>query len=178
MKDKIVLVLVLIGSIISLATAPQPEQSHNLSEINPIDVDLNMSRMDIFNVTELDLYSGLTFSGNWISAPGGQDLLGWDLVNTQLEVKNGNLSLEGNRLINIGGISTCTPTELVMGDGSCKSSSDLSVSDNWVNETGDNMTGDLDMNGNEIKNATMDKRDCASNPPTQVGQMVYCTNAD
>ncbi|MBC5793471.1 MAG: hypothetical protein H8Z69_05575 [Nanohaloarchaea archaeon] len=177
MKAKILLAFVMVVSVVTIAAAPQPEQSHNLSEIKPIDVDFNMSRMDIFNVTELDLYSGLTFTGNWINTPGGQNLIGWDLANTQLELKNGNLSLEGNRLVNVGGISGCTGSQLVKGDGGCKSA-DLSVSDNWVNETGDNMTGNLNMNGNQIKNSTMDKRDCASNPPSRVGQMVYCTNAD
>jgi len=39
-------------------------------------------------------------------------------------------------------------------------------------------SSNVNMNHNEIQNVVIDKRDCSSNTPTNVGQIVYCTNAD
>ncbi|MBC5793488.1 MAG: hypothetical protein H8Z69_05660 [Nanohaloarchaea archaeon] len=62
-----------------------------------------MSEQDIFNVTEVKLAGGLGFSGSWIETPGGGNLLGWDAVNMQLDLKSGDIDLNGNTILDSSG---------------------------------------------------------------------------
>jgi len=91
-----------LGIFISLAAAPQPDQSHDLSEIKPIDIDLNMSSQDIFNISELKLKDGIILKQNAVrNAGNSQDLL--RLQNSgKIVIPNGNLDLNGRRILNVG----------------------------------------------------------------------------
>ncbi len=108
MESKILMTLLGI-SLVAVAAAPASEPNHPFSQIYPVDVDLNMSEKDIFNVTEVDLAGGLIFSGDWIKTPGGASLLGWNSSSTELELNNGNLDTNGNSIVSSG-------SELCLGD--------------------------------------------------------------
>lgn len=96
------------------------------------------------------------------SMTGDLDLNGYDLVNVDT-IGNGtsdmaissNVDLLGNSILNYFG-SGCGSGQAVQdvddaGTFTCVSLSS-GVSDNFVNESGDTMTGDLDMSGNDINN--------------------------
>jgi len=86
--------------LISVSAAPQPDQSHNLSEIRPIDIDLNMSEQDIFNVSQFQLDNGFILEGNAVRNQGNSQ----DIIRLKdsgnVGVPNGDIKLSsGNALI-------------------------------------------------------------------------------
>lgn len=88
--------LILIAA--SLASTAQPGQSHNLSEIDPIDVDLNMSNYGVYNASHLELKDGLNFSGYTVYDQGNVEILNYDDTNSEWKVKNSDLNLSGNNI--------------------------------------------------------------------------------
>ncbi|MBC5793475.1 MAG: hypothetical protein H8Z69_05595 [Nanohaloarchaea archaeon] len=113
MSEKIFLVLILLLSAAAV-TAPASEPRHPLSQVYPVDADLNMSHQDIFNVTELDLYSGLVFSGNKIQTAGNANLILWNNVKNRIDLSQ-NVNTEGNN-INLSGGSLTSQKEICVGN--------------------------------------------------------------
>ncbi len=113
MLKKIILTTLLLLSV-AAAVAPASEPRHPFSQITPVDVNLNMSRMNIFNVTEVDLYSGLVFSGNVIQTPGNADMLLWNGVENRIDIEQ-DVNTGGNNL-NLSGGNLTSDTEVCIGD--------------------------------------------------------------
>lgn len=135
----------LVLAAASLASTAQPGQSHNLSEIHPIDTDFNMSGYQIFNVSHYELQDGLNFSGYSIYDQGNVELLSYDEGNSEWVFQNSNISLEGNQISNIGGFSQCSPGQFLTGNGSCSTASGDGYlpddpADSNVNMSGHNIT--------------------------------------
>ena len=88
----------LVLAAASLASTAQPGQSHNLSEIDPVDVDLNMSDYGVFNASQYELRNGLNFSGYSVYDQGNVEILRYDEENSEWDIKNSGLDLEGGVL--------------------------------------------------------------------------------
>lgn len=115
----ILTVFLLVGSV----TAPQPDQSHNLSEIHPIDVNLNMSDRSIFNVSEFKVRDGLQLNGLTVEDDGDIDILRWDTNNNEWDLPSSNvdaLNLNGNSILGVGSLNGCGPNQYLSGDGNCE----------------------------------------------------------
>ena len=87
----------------TLATAPAPSQSHPLSEIFPIDQDLNMSNKEVENVSKLKLNSGseptgLMLENLTIGTEGGSNTIELDYNKDIWNIVGSNLDLNGNNL--------------------------------------------------------------------------------
>lgn len=104
---------------IGVSTAAEPDQSHNLSEIDPIDVDLNMSDQAIVNLSELRLNDGIGNEGlvlDGYQIKGSENILKLDSSNSywsfidssgndiarfkdrgNVEIPEGNLNLTGGK---------------------------------------------------------------------------------
>ncbi|MFB6245050.1 MAG: hypothetical protein ABEJ03_01755, partial [Candidatus Nanohaloarchaea archaeon] len=92
------LVAAAVIMLVSVSAAPGKEPSHPLSQINPIDIDLNMSEQDIFNVSVFSLRDGLRFEGNQIQDSGGNPVLVWNDSSSQWELRNGDLNVQYNNI--------------------------------------------------------------------------------
>ncbi|MBC5793484.1 MAG: hypothetical protein H8Z69_05640 [Nanohaloarchaea archaeon] len=137
----------------AVVSAPASGPTHPLSQISPIDVDLDMEEQDLFNISELKISHGPVFDQNAIRGSGNAPTFVRFKSSGEIEFPGGRLDLRGNGLENISSIGSCGNSELIMGDGSCNPVSNFLTSDNWVDENGDTMTGPLDMGGNSIDKA-------------------------
>lgn len=147
--------LILIATFIllasSLTSAAQPEQSHNLSEIHPIDIDFDMQNYGIYDLSHLELRNGLNLSGYAFYDQGNNKILEWDNSNAEWDVLNANLNMNNNNITGFFDSDACPAGEVVNdiydnGTYSCQSLTDA-VSDQFVDESGDTMEGNLNLSG-------------------------------
>lgn len=110
---------------------------------------------DVSGISASEGYSDHTIStpnlqnGQWqvMDEYNGQDIVRFKNGGT-VEIPNGNLNVNGQLSV---GSTQCNTGQYIDGDGTC---TDVitETSDEYVNEGGDTMTGQLDMNGNPIVN--------------------------
>lgn len=110
--------------VASIAAAASSEPRHPLSQIHPIDKELNMSDNRIFNVSQLELNdgtisgTGLVFDDFRIRDSGNNYYLRLDTSNTEWEIEGADLNLTGGTLEGVGA-TECGASEALLGDGSC-----------------------------------------------------------
>ncbi|MCJ7450431.1 MAG: hypothetical protein MUP58_01690 [Candidatus Nanohaloarchaeota archaeon QJJ-9] len=121
---------------------------------SPVDTDhpitLGYGQLNYFERTGDSMGGNLDMATYNITGAGNIGI-GTNNPDAKLDIEGGNLDMNGNNITGIGGLNNCGPNEALLGDGSCGSTGGGSISgDYWVNETGDNMTGTLNMSGNKI----------------------------
>jgi hypothetical protein len=150
-------------AVLSLsAVAPQPPQSHPLSEIVPVDTDLNMSNYNIENVSSVRLNSGIgnpgfLVSGFTITHPGDAQELVLDYQNDEWDIISSNLNLNSN---NISQISFLNPgaSDLSVGgyldvNAPVNTGNALDVGGTLGVDGGIESYSGIDMNGNNISSS-------------------------
>lgn len=134
-RTRALIVPVLLLAVAGMAAA-QPEPSHPLSQIEPTDTELNMSNnagatpYAIVGVPRIDPAGGALALGGDLDL-GGSSVTGYFANNCGPGQAVGSINPDGS--------FTCVS---VVSD----------VGDEWVNESGDTMSGILDMGGNRIEN--------------------------
>lgn len=108
MKLKILFLASAVAVLSLSAVAPQPPQSHPLSEIVPVDTDLNMSNYNIENVSSISLNNGIgdpgfLIDGFTITHPGEGQKLVLDEENDEWDIKNSDINLNGNKIVDSTG---------------------------------------------------------------------------
>lgn len=161
--------LAVIASLVvfSLTIAAAPEPRHPLSQIHPIDVDLNMSDQNIENVSQLQFNDGigekgLLLEGYTITDEGKAQKIVLDYQNDEWDILNSNLNMNGN---NITGIDTLHFVSGASINGSLNTSGgnvnleNGSLTDVYsIDGGGDaiNFFDTIDMNGNIITDSNGD----------------------
>lgn len=155
--------LILLAAAVALTGAASAQSftpSHPLSHIHPVDVDLNMSNQEIYNVSEFSIRDGLTFNGRTIYEPdadGAAPILEWEEANESLEVYS-DIDLNNNNIQKYFQDDTCQQGYLVDGinpNGTYECTSiNQTASEIFVEEAGDTMSGDLNMSQNDINNVS------------------------
>jgi hypothetical protein len=118
------LLLALLIFFTSITIAPAPPQSHPLSEIAPVDTDLNMSNYRVENVSQLQLNDGigskgLLLEGYSISGEGQAQELVLDYQNDEWDIENSDLNLNDNIITGVNQINAENGRNLqIMTDGS------------------------------------------------------------
>lgn len=160
--------LTILLSVITIASAAEKEPRHPLSQLTPIDVDLNMSDRSIVNISSIKLNdgtidgTGLVLDGYTIGDTGSILKLDvsngyWKFVggsgdiarfkdNGDVEIPNGNLSVAGTE---------CLSGEYIDGEGNCISDQTISDDQNLseVLSLGNSAGNEnINMNSNAIKN--------------------------
>jgi hypothetical protein len=149
----------------------------SLSDIGAADTDLDMNEYDISGVDQItipdngdssgknllqigdDVYLTDIDSGNTLGIQGIQENAVGNIKlgsagPTLSGTSSGNLDLNGNLNVNnqlTVGSTVCNTGQYIDGDGSCTSVTG-ETSGEYVNEAGDTMTGDLNMNSNSLVN--------------------------
>jgi len=149
----------------------------SLSDIGAADTDLDMNEYDISGVDQItipdngdssgknllqigdDVYLTDINSGNTLGIQGIQENAVGNIKlgsagPTLSGTSSGNLDLNGNLNVNnqlTVGSTVCNTGQYIDGDGSCTSVTG-ETSGEYVNEAGDTMTGDLNMNSNSLVN--------------------------
>jgi len=149
----------------------------SLSDIGAADTDLDMNEYDISGVDQItipdngdssgknllqigdDVYFTDIDSSNTLGIQGiGENAVGNIKLGsagpTLSGTSSGNLDLNGNLNVNnqlTVGSTVCNTGQYIDGDGSCTSVTG-ETSGEYVNEAGDTMTGDLNMQGNSVQN--------------------------
>lgn len=103
--NKAALILALILLVFSLASAASQEPRHPLSHIHPTDTDFNMSGYQVFNASSFELQDGLNFSSYTVYDQGNLKLLEYDSSNSEWDILNTDLNLNGNTVKNPGLLS-------------------------------------------------------------------------
>lgn len=151
MKTRKLLVALILVAFSTITIAAEPDQSHNLSEIDPVDVDFNMSDKSIFNLSQVKLNDGtvdgtglvlddysIRDSGSILKLDSSNGY--WKFVGSSgdiarfkdggnVEIPNGNLDLSSNSIVDsgsnfFGGCSSGQYVESINSDGSVNCSSD------------------------------------------------------
>lgn len=121
MKSKIILLVLTVIALSLSAVAPQPPQSHPLSEIAPIDTDLNMENQDVRNVSRLLLNDGsgssaLLLEGFSLTHEGGAQQLVLDYQNDEWDIENSDLDMGNNEIKGVDSLSNGTADTLELGN--------------------------------------------------------------
>lgn len=145
----------------SMTMAQQPPQSHPLSEIYPVDTDLDMEDYNINNLSQLSLNdgsgnTGLVLDDYSISGEGDAQRFVLDYQNDVWSVENSGLELNGN---NLSLVDTLNPSGGVLslgGDLDLGSGSVDSVSS--INSGGSNLSvgSYLDVNAPNNQGSALD----------------------
>jgi len=99
---KLAQITILVLLAVSIVAAPSNDPNHPLSQINPIDQDLNFSEKSIFNISQLQLSDGVIIEGNKIRNQGNSRDLLQIKDSGGIDIPRGNLSLTGGSEPNIG----------------------------------------------------------------------------
>ncbi|PSH01655.1 MAG: hypothetical protein BRC27_01455 [Nanohaloarchaea archaeon SW_10_44_10] len=156
---KIILAIFLALFLVANVSAQDPR--HPLSQIYPIDIDLEMEAQDIRNVSQLQLNDGLgekglLLEGYNISGEGESQKIVLDYQNDEWDVLNSNVNMNGN---NITGIDTLLFESGMKINGSINTSGgDVNLENGSINDVysidggGDpvNFFDPIDMNGNPL----------------------------
>jgi hypothetical protein len=159
-KSKLLLLFLSAVALSLTVVAPQPPQSHPLSEITPVDTDLDMEGYKITNLSELKLANGEGFTGlvledYSITHEGDAQRLVLDYQNDEWDVENSDINMNDNSLLNYfdSGCSAGKALASINDSGASKCVSvSGEVSGSYVNITGDIMEGDLNLNGYNVLN--------------------------
>jgi len=146
-------------SFVGLATAASFTPSHPLSHIHPTDTDFNMSDYRIFNASELSVRDGFTFDDFTVyQDQTNVPILNYRESNASWVINNSNIDMNQNLIYDYWG-DNCNAVDVVVtkihpnGTYDC-GAIDEAADDLYVNQDGDNMSGNLQMNQNEIRNVS------------------------
>jgi hypothetical protein len=104
-KSAKIIILATVCAILASASAA-PDPRHPLSQIYPIDVDLEMENQDIENLSQLQFNNGvgqqgLLLEGYTISDEGEAQKIVLDYQNDEWDILNSNINMNGNNITNI-----------------------------------------------------------------------------
>jgi hypothetical protein len=161
-KSKIILLVLTVIALSLSAVAPQPPQSHPLSEIAPIDTDLNMSNNMVKNISELQLNNGIGSTGFLIQGftlthPGQAQELVLDYQNDEWDIMSSNLNMNSN---NVSAVDFINPgaSELLVGghldvNAPVNTGNALDLGGTLGVDGGIESYSGIDMNGNNISSS-------------------------
>jgi hypothetical protein len=138
--------------MLSAVAAPAPR--HPLSQITPVDTDLDMEDYAINNLSELRLNdgsgnTGLVLDDYTIRDEGGAQELTLDYQNDEWDIQNSNLNLNGNNIIGVSDLNFDS-------SGGSLSLSNSDINDvNSIDGGGDAVRFDdsINLTGNPLQNA-------------------------
>jgi hypothetical protein len=150
-------------AVLSLSgVAPQPPQSHPLSEIVPVDTDLNMSNYNIENASSIRLNNGIgspgfLINGFTITHPGEAQEFVLDYQNDEWDLIASNLDLNSNNVSQINFLNPGASPLAVGGyldvNAPVNTGNALDVGGTIGADGGINSYSGVDMNGNNISSS-------------------------
>ncbi len=147
----------ILAFLVAPAMAASPTQSHPLSEVRPMDIDLNMSGQDIFNVTELRMQDGFLVTRYEFRDDTNTRVLAFNTSEDRWEVVNSDLDLNDNNIENFFS-SSCSGDDIVKqvyanGSYNCVDPATLGTTEDFQQTLNQgNWTGgfDINMTGSEM----------------------------
>ncbi|WEL19810.1 Trimeric autotransporter adhesin [Candidatus Nanohalococcus occultus] len=88
------------------------------------------------------------------STAGNIDIMRFNEGTQEVDVPNGNLDLNGNSLMDIGGLQNCGANEFVNGNGNCVTDTDTDTQDlaNVLSQGNSAGSNNIDLNENQLRN--------------------------